>query len=124
MTLACQNAKKARVESIKQTGGVFSLWAADNVKVPLIDFLSGTAEVTGQTLKLVGMDAVGKAGLEVVKGTGKIVIGSGKLAGDVVLGTGKFAGDVVLGTGKFATDVVVGTVKVRNSIFYYCYCLG
>lgn len=119
MTLQCQQAKRQRVESIKSAGQ----WEFGNLNVNLADFMTGTAEVTGRTLKLVGLDAmagalnasgqaVGKAGMAVVTGTGKIVMGTGKVAGDVVLGTGKFAGDVVLGTGKFATDMVVGTGKL------------
>lgn len=112
MTLQCQVAKKHRVESVKNAGA----WEIGNLNVNLADFMSGTAEVTGRTLKMVGLDAmgsaVGKAGMEVAKGTGKVVLGTGKLAGDVVLGTGKLGVGIVMGTGKVATDVVVGTGKL------------
>jgi hypothetical protein len=123
MTLQCQQLKRQRVESVKSAGQ----WELGNLNVNLADFMTGTAEVTGRTLKLVGLDAmagalnasgqaVGKAGMAVVTGTGKIVMGTGKVAGDVVLGTGKFATDVVVGTGKLGVDVVVGTGKVVGDV--------
>ncbi|CAB9505222.1 expressed unknown protein [Seminavis robusta] len=123
MTLQCQNSKRQRVESVKE----FGKWDFSNLNVNLADFMTGTAEVTGRTLKLVGIDAiggalqtsgqaVGKASMAVVTGTGKIVMGTGKVAGDVVLGTGKFATDVVVGTGKLGVDVVVGTGKVATDV--------
>jgi len=127
--------KKLRVESVKNFNNM-----NDNYFIPsnLADFLTGTAEVTGQTLKLVGLDKISTAGMDVVRGTGKIVLGTGKMATDaalgatklsrdVVLGTGKVVADtgtllvkgttgVVVGTGKVATDVVTGTVKGTASV--------
>lgn len=126
MTLQCQTAKRMRVESLKNAGQ----WDLGNLNVNVADFLSGTAEVTGRTLKLVGIGAVlnggravGNAGIEVVKGTGKIVLGTGKVTGLVVVGTGNFlvgtgkvGRDVVVGTGKLGMDAVVGTGKVGMEV--------
>lgn len=116
MTLECQNAKKQRVESIKSATG--QQWDIANLNINLTDFMSGTAEVTGRTLKMVGYfpDAVGKAGMEMMKGTGKLVVGTGKMATDVVVGTGKLGYDVVVGTGRVASDVVVGTGRVGYDV--------
>ena len=115
MTLQCQLAKKMRVESVKSAGQ----WDFGNLN-NLADFMSGTAEVTGRTLKMVGLDAMSKAGLEVAKGTGKIMLGTGKMGVGIVMGTGKVASDVVVGTvvgtGRVATDVVVGTGKVGMEV--------
>ena len=111
MTLLCQNAKKARVESIKTFGNF-----GDQFTGNLADFMSGTAEVTGRTLKLVGLDSISNAGLNLVLTSGKIVVGTGKMATDVVVGTGKIGRDVVVGTGKVATDVVVGTGRVATDV--------
>jgi hypothetical protein len=116
MTLQCQQLKRQRVESIKSAGQ----WEFGNLNVNLADFMTGTAEVTGRTLKLVGLDAMAGAinasGQAVGKAAGKIVMGTGKVAGDVVLGTGKFATDMVVGTGKLGVDVVVGTGKVVGDV--------
>lgn len=116
MTLECQNAKKARVESLKSFGNFGDQLFSGN----LMDFMSGTAEVTGRTLKLVGLDSISNAGINLVLGTGKmatdVVVGTGKIGRDVVVGTGKVATDVVVGTGKVATDVVVGTGKLGRDV--------
>jgi hypothetical protein len=133
MTVACQTAKKQRVDSIKGGGQ----W---EFSTNIGEFLSGSAEVTGRTLKLVeffpgammgGINATAQGVGKLVLGTGKLttnavvgtgqftkelVVGTGKVSKDIVVGTGQFTKDIVVGTGKVGYDVVVGTGKIGKDV--------